>query len=211
MRARVVSVNVGRPAALSTGRRAVPSAIVKRPVTGPVAARGTNLAGDEQADKVNHGGHDQAVYAYASEDAAFWSAEMGRELAPASFGENLTLSGIEVSGACIGERWRIGTAELRVAGPRVPCFKLEARMGVRGFQRRFLHAGRPGAYLAIVTEGALKAGDPVEIVHRPDHEVSVALVIEALLVDRSRLPELEPARADMLPKLAGWYAELASR
>ena len=73
MSARVVSVNVGRPAALSTGRRAVPSAIVKQPVTGPVAARGTNLAGDEQADKVNHGGHDQAVYAYASEDAAFLS------------------------------------------------------------------------------------------------------------------------------------------
>jgi len=208
MSARVVSVNVGRPAALSTGRRAVPSAIVKQPVTGPVAARGTNLAGDEQADKVNHGGHDQAVYAYASEDAAFWSAEIGRELAPASFGENLTLAGVEVSGARIGERWRIGTAELRVAGPRVPCFKLEARIGVRGFQRRFLHAGRPGAYLAIVDEGDLQAGDPVEIVHRPDHEVTVALVIEALLVDRSRVSELEPASADMLPKLAGWYAEL---
>jgi len=208
MSARVVSVNVGRPAALIPGRRAVPSAIVKQPVTGPVAARGTNLAGDEQADKVNHGGHDQAVYAYASEDAAFWSAEIGRELAPASFGENLTLAGVEVSGARIGERWRIGTAELRVAGPRVPCFKLEARIGVRGFQRRFLHAGRPGAYLAIVDEGDLQAGDPVEIVHRPDHEVTVALVIEALLVDRSRVSELEPASADMLPKLAGWYAEL---
>ena len=208
MSARVVSVNVGRPAALSTGRRAVPSAIVKQPVTGPVAARGTNLAGDEQADKVNHGGHDQAVYAYASEDAEFWSAEIGRELGPASFGENLTLAGVEVSGARIGERWRIGTAELRVAGPRVPCFKLEARIAVRGFQRRFLHGGRPGAYLAIVGEGDVQAGDPVEIVHRPDHEVTVALVIEALLVDRSRVPELEPAREDMLPKLAGWYASL---
>ena len=209
MLARVVSVNVGRPAALSTGRRAVPSAIVKQPVTGPVAARGTNLAGDEQADKVNHGGHDQAVYAYASEDAAFWSGEIGRDLAAGSFGENLTVADLDVSGARVGERWRIGSAELRVAGPRVPCFKLEARMGVRGFQRRFLRAGRPGAYLAIVIEGALEAGDPVEIVHRPDHEVSVALVIEALLVDRSRVAELEPARADMLPKLAGWYAELA--
>ncbi len=86
---------------------------------------------------------------------------------------------------------------------------LEARIGVRGFQRRFLHAGRPGAYLAIVGEGELRAGDPVEIVHRPEHEVSVALVIEALLVDRSRVAELEPASTDMLPKLAGWYAELA--
>lgn len=171
MSARVVSVNVGRPAPLVTGRRVVPSAIVKTPVSGPVAARGTSLGGDEQADKRNHGGPDQAVYAYASEDAAFWSAELDRELPPASFGENLTLAGVDVSGARIGERWRIGTAELRVAGPRIPCFKLEARIGVPGFQRRFLHAGRPGACLAIVGE-------------------------------------LEPARADMLPKLAGWYGEL---
>ncbi len=208
MGAHIVSVNVGRPAALSTGRRVVSSAIGKQPVTGPVGARGTNLVGDEQADKVHHGGHDQAVYAYASEDAALWSAEIGRELTAASFGENLTLAGVDVSGARIGERWRIGTAELRVAGPRVPCFKLEASIGVRGFQRRFLHSGRPGAYLAIVAEGDLRAGDPVEVVHRPGHEVTVALVIEALLVDRSRLAELEPARADMLPKLAGWYAEL---
>ena len=208
MSARVVSVNVGRPAALSTGRRVVDSAIVKQPVIGPVAACATNLAGDEQADKIHHGGHDQAVYAYASEDADFWSTEIGRELQPASFGENLTLAGVDVSGARIGERWRIGTTELRVAGPRVPCLKLEARIGVRGFQKRFLRSGRPGAYLAVVREGELHAGDPVEIVHRPDHEVSVALVIEALLVDRSRIFELEPARTYMLPKLAGWYAEV---
>jgi MOSC domain-containing protein YiiM len=206
--ARVVSVNVGRPALLATGHRVVPSAIGKTPVSGPVAARGHNLAGDEQADKVNHGGPDQAVYAYASEDAAFWSAELGRELPPAIFGENLTLAGVDVSGARIGERWCIGTAELRVAGPRIPCFKLETRIGVPGFQRRFLHAGRPGAYLAIVGEGALQAGDAVEIVHRPEHHVTVALVIQALLLDRTRLGELEPARADMLPKLAGWYEEL---
>jgi len=210
MSAHVVSVNVGRPALLRTGRRVVPSAIGKTPVSGPVAARGVNLEGDEQADKLNHGGPDQAVYGYASEDAAFWSAELGRELPPAMFGENLTLAGVDVSGARIGERWRIGTAELRVAGPRIPCFKLEARIGVPGFQRRFLHAGRPGAYLAIVGEGELQAGDAVEIVHRPDHAVSVALVIEAMLLDRTRLGELGPAQEDMLPKLAGWYEELAA-
>jgi MOSC domain-containing protein YiiM len=98
----------------------------------------------------------------------------GRELPPASFGENLMLAGVDVSGARIGERWRIGSAELRVTGPRVPCFKLEARIGVHGFQRAFLLAGRPGAYLTIVEEG-----------------------------------ELEAARADMLPKLAAWYEEVA--
>jgi MOSC domain-containing protein YiiM len=93
----------------------------------------------------------------------------------------------------------------------VPCFKLEAKIGVRGFQRQFLHAGRYGAYLAIVGEGELQAGDAVEIIHQPEHEVTPALIIEALLLDRSRIPELEPARADMLPKLAEWYEELKER
>jgi MOSC domain-containing protein YiiM len=203
----VVSVNVGRPAPLVTGRRVVPSAIVKPPVSGPVAARGVNLAGDEQADKVNHGGPDQAVYAYASEDAAWWGRLIDRELGPGAFGENLTLAGVDVSGARIGERWRIGTVELRVAGPRVPCFKLEANIGLPGFMRAFLHSGRPGAYLAIAREGELEAGDAVEIVHRPQHDVTVALVVEALLIDRGRVEELEPARSDMLPKLAAWYEE----
>jgi MOSC domain-containing protein YiiM len=92
----------------------------------------------------------------------------------------------------------------------VPCFKLETSLGVPGFQRAFLHAGRPGAYLAIAREGELQAGDEVEIVHRPEHDVTVALAIEALLLDRGRLAELEPARPDMLPKLAGWYAERLS-
>ena len=203
MSARVVSVNVGRPAPFATSRRVVRSAIVKTPVTGPVPARGTNLGGDEQGDKVHHGGQDQSVYAYAGEDAAWWSAEIGRELEPGAFGENLTLRGVDVSGARIGERWRIGTAELRVTGPRVPCFKLEARIGVGGFQRAFLHAGRPGAYLAIVGEGELQAGDAVEVVHRPAHDVTVALVLQALIVDRGRIRELAPARDDMFPKLAG--------
>ena len=211
MSARVISVNVGRPAPLSTGRRVVESAIVKAPVEGPVAVRGVNLAGDDQADRSVHGGPDQAVYAYASEDEAFWSDVIGRDLPPGTFGENLTLTGVDVSGARIGERWRIGSAVLRVAGPRVPCYKLEARIGVRGFQRQFLHAGRPGAYLAIAEEGELQAGNAVEIVHRPAHAVSAALVVEVMLLDRTRLAELAPARRDMLPKLAGWYEELKER
>jgi MOSC domain-containing protein YiiM len=204
----VVSVNVGRPAPLDTGRRTVSSAIVKAPVAGRVAVRGINLAGDDQADRTVHGGTEQAVYAYASEDTAWWSEQLDRPLGPGAFGENLTLAGLDVSGARVGERWRIGTVELRVTAPRVPCFKLGAVMGDQRFLRRFLHALRPGAYLAIVEEGELGAGDAVEIVHRPEHAVSVALVAEALLVDRSRLHELEPARSDMLPKLAGWFEEL---
>lgn len=206
-RAHVLSVNVGRPATFQAGERTLRSAFVKTPVGGPVDARGVNLEGDEQGDRRHHGGPDQAVYAYAGEDAAWWGEQLGRPLGPAAFGENLTLAGVDVSGARIGERWRIGGVELRVAGPRVPCHKLAAALGDPRLQKRFLHAGRPGAYLSIAGEGVLQEGDEVEIVHRPVHEVSVALVIEALLIDRSRLEELAPARADMLPKLAGWFDE----
>ena len=207
---RVVSVNVGRPQPLPTGRRVVESAIVKAPVEGPVAVRGVNLEGDDQADRSVHGGPDQAVYAYASEDIAFWSDVTGLDLGPGAFGENLTLAGVDVSGARIGERWRIGTVELRVTGPRIPCFKLEARIGVRGFQKQFLHAGRPGAYFRIVQEGELQAGDAVEIVHRPAHDVSPRLIVETMWLDRTRLTEVEPAVPDMLPKLREWYEELAA-
>ncbi len=207
---RVVSVNVGRPKPLVTGRRAVESAIVKAPVEGPVAVRGVNLEGDDQADRSVHGGPDQAVYAYASEDIAFWSDVTGLDLGPGAFGENLTTAGIDVSGARIGERWRIGTVELRITGPRIPCYKLEARIGVRGFQKQFLHAGRPGAYFAIVEEGELRAGDAVELVHRPEHDVTPRLIVETMWLDRARLAEVEPAVPDMLPKLREWYEELAA-
>jgi MOSC domain-containing protein YiiM len=207
---RVVSVNVGRPTPLVTGSRVIESAIVKAPVEGPVAVRGVNLEGDDQADRSVHGGPDQAVYAYASEDIVFWSDVTGLDLDAGAFGENLTTAGIDVSGARIGERWRIGTVELRVTGPRIPCFKLEARIGVRGFQKQFLHAGRPGAYFAIAEEGELRAGDAVEVVHRPGHDVTPRLIVETMWLDRTRLGEVEPAVPDMLPKLREWYDELAA-
>jgi MOSC domain-containing protein YiiM len=210
---RVVSVNVGRPTPLVTRSRVIESAIVKAPVEGPVAVRGVNLEGDDQADRSVHGGPDQAVYAYASEDIAFWTDVTGLELGGGSgriFGENLTTAGIDVSDARIGERWRIGTVELRVTGPRIPCFKLEARIGVRGFQKQFLHAGRPGAYFAIAEEGELRAGDAVEVVHRPGHDVTPRLIVETMWLDRTRLGEVEPAVPDMLPKLREWYDELAA-
>jgi MOSC domain-containing protein YiiM len=201
---------VGRPTPLVTGSRVIESAIVKAPVEGPVAVRGVNLEGDDQADRSVHGGPDQAVYAYASEDIAFWSDVTGLDLDAGAVGENLTTAGIDVSGVRIGERWRIGTVELRVTGPRIPCFKLEARIGVRGFQKQFLHAGRPGAYFAIAEEGELRAGDAVEVVHRPEHDVTPRLIVETMWLDRTRLGEVEPAVPDMLPKLREWYDELAA-
>jgi MOSC domain-containing protein YiiM len=200
----VVAVNVGRAAPLGLGDRVVASGIVKRAATGPVAVGPLGVQGDEQADRANHGGPYKAVYAYAREDAAWWEDRVGRPLDPGAFGENLTLAGVDVTGARIGERWRIGSVELEVSGPRVPCAKLGARMGDPLFPRKFVAAGRPGAYLAVASPGTLEAGDPVTIVHRPAHDVTVGMVFEIALRAAERIAELEPARADMNPELLAW-------
>src|SRR5215207_11290937 len=152
--ARLLSVNVGRPRPIATHRgRALLSAIVKAPVEGRVRVAGVNVEGDDQADRRVHGGPDKAVYAYASEDTAFWAAELRRELGPGAFGENLTTEGLDVSGAVVGERWRIGDVELEVSQPRLPCGKLGLRLREPGMVKRFALASRPGAYLRILAEG----------------------------------------------------------
>ncbi|HEV3000269.1 MAG TPA: MOSC domain-containing protein [Solirubrobacteraceae bacterium] len=189
----LVSVNVGRTRTVPrppSGRRMVRTAYWKAPVEGRVAVRGVNVEGDEQADRKLHGGPDKAVYAYALEETRAWEAETGVELGPGGMGENLTIEGLDVSGAVVGERWAIGSVLLEVVQPRLPCFKLNMRMGDRGFSKRFIAAGRPGAYLRIVEEGELGAGDAVEVVRRPDHDVTMRLMMHAALVDRDRLPEL---------------------
>jgi MOSC domain-containing protein YiiM len=205
----LVAVNVGRSAPLTIGDHVVRSGIVKSAAPGPVAVGSTGLAGDEQADRVNHGGPYKAAYAYAREDAAWWEQQIGRPLEAGAFGENLTLAGVDITGARIGERWRIGSAEFEVSGPRVPCSKLGARMGDRRFPKRFVLAGRPGAYLAVLTPGSLQAGDSVAVIHRPDHDVTVGLVFEIALRDRARLAELDRARADMNPELLDWLYRAA--
>src|SRR4051812_33290251 len=170
--ASLVSVNVGRPRQVGTGRRTASTAIWKAPVEGRVALRGVNLAGDDQADRTVHGGPDKAVYAYAAEETELWEAELGGPLGPGVFGENLTVRGMPVSEAVIGERWELGTALLEVAQPRMPCFKLGLRMGDPRFPKRFAAADRPGAYLRVVREGDIGAGDPIEVVSRPAHGVT---------------------------------------
>ncbi len=197
----VLSVNVGPRADFRAGRVKY-SAIVKTPVSGRVAVRGVNVAGDDQADRRVHGGPDKAVYAYAVEDERWWASELGREIPPAMFGENLTLEGVDVTGAVIGERWRIGTVELEVSQPRLPCAKLGTRFGDVTMVRRFGEASRPGAYLRIVREGELGAGDEVEILSRPEHGITVALVSDAILVDESLR-----ARAAAAPELAESLAQ----
>lgn len=196
------SVNVGVPREVPGPGGPVLTAIVKQPVAGRVAARGVNLAGDDQADRSVHGGVDKAVYAYALEDTDWWEGELGRPLGPAAFGENLSTRGVDVTGALIGERWRIGTVLLEVSEPRFPCAKLGLRMGDPHFVKRFSKAVRPGAYLRIVEEGDLGAGDAVEVVSRPDHDVSVGLFAHAYLIDRAELGRVLAA-----PALAGRWRE----
>jgi MOSC domain-containing protein YiiM len=166
--ASVVSVNVGAVRTVEWHGRSVTTGIWKSPVDGRVAVRGVNLVGDDQADRRIHGGPDKAVYVYAVEDYEWWSKELDRELGPGTFGENLTVTGVDLGQLVIGSRWIVGTTELEVSQPRQPCFKLGIRMGDAGFVDRFDEAARYGAYLRIVREGDVGAGDPITVVPRDD-------------------------------------------
>src|SRR5947209_18707034 len=130
---KVLSVSVGTVCEFEYGGRPARSAIWKSPAVGRIAARGVNLAGDDQADRTAHGGPDKAIYAYAVEDARWWEQEIGRALAPGEFGENLTTAGIDVNDAVVGERWQIGTTVLEVSEPRILCWRLGVRMADEGF------------------------------------------------------------------------------
>ena len=195
MSAYVHSVNHGQVFEAVWAGRLRRTAIDKRPVTHAVVVGELGVAGDEQADVKYHGGPDKAVYAFAREDLDAWSERLGRDVRDGQFGENLTTAGIDVNEAEVGERWRIGTAVLEVASIRIPCNEFKNWMGESGYDRtawvkRFTAVGRPGPYLRVVEEGELAAGDPVEIVHRPGHGVTVTTMFRALTTERSLLPEL---------------------
>ena len=207
---RLLAVNVGRVRTVRHQGRSVRTGIYKEPVAHPVEIRGVNLDGDDQADRTVHGGVDKAVYAYAREDYQWWEVELGRPLAPGTFGENLTTQGIDVSAARVGEHWHVGGALLEVSEPRVPCYKLAMRMEDPEFVRRFATARRPGAYLRIVREGAVRAGDAIELVSRPDSLVTVGDVAEIFLFDRSRASELLQVSA-LGDDWRQWAAEVVAR
>jgi MOSC domain-containing protein YiiM len=197
---------VGRPRDVETRRQPVSTAIWKFPVQGRVDVRGVNIDGDAQADLSVHGGPDKAVYAYADEEVRAWESELGRDLGEAAFGQNLTTQGVAVSEAVIGERWSIGSTVLEVAQPRQPCFKLGMRIGEPGFVKRFALVSRPGAYLRIITEGDIGAGDHIEVISRPDHGITCRMVFDAILRDPSLLPIV--VRADQLPAaLRNWMLD----
>ncbi|MHB1614508.1 MAG: MOSC domain-containing protein [Actinomycetes bacterium] len=164
------------------------------------------LDGDEQADHRHHGGPDKAVYAYAEEDLDWWATQLGRTLAPGAFGENLTTRGVAVTGAVVGQHWRIGPVVLEVAQPRIPCSVFAAWMDQPAWVRRFTVAARPGAYLRVVVGGVIQAGDQVELVRDPDHRVTISEVFRARTVDRSLAARLVGI-PELPDSLSRWAAE----
>jgi MOSC domain-containing protein YiiM len=177
--ARVVSVSTGREQGAAWAGVLRRTAIDKRPVATAVQVGVLGLAGDDQADKVHHGGTEQAVYAYAREDLDWWAARLGRELRDGMFGENVTTRGLDVTGAVIGEVWRLGGTVVQVTSPRIPCIVFRNWLGEKGWIKAFRQAGRPGAYLRVCQPGPLRAGDLAEVVSRPEGSVTVAEVLEA--------------------------------
>jgi MOSC domain-containing protein YiiM len=208
----LLSVNLAVPQPNRGGKKSGPTGIDKRPAAGPVEVRapgehGSGLVGDGVFDKVNHGGDGQAVYAYAREDLDRWQAELGRELTGGTFGENLTTRGLDVTGARIGERWRIGAdVVLEVTVPRIPCTTFAAWMDEPQWIKRFTAGRAPGSYLRVVEPGTIRAGDEVSVITRPEHGVTIAITFRALTTE----PELLPRLLD-IEELPDWVRKKAAR
>ena len=190
----VRTVSVGLPQDrewATTGR----TSIEKHPVTGSVRVRTLGLDGDQVSDTNNHGGADQAVYAYSRSELDWWEGELGRPIRDGQFAENLTVDGYDVDDAEVGEQWAIGSALFEVAYARIPCNNFKTWQGIGGYDdrawmKRFTLRLRPGAYLRVLREGELCAGDRLEVRHRPGHGITVSEMFAAMTIDRSRLPRL---------------------
>jgi MOSC domain-containing protein YiiM len=210
---KIVSVNVGSPRPFSWHGRRIMSGIFKEPVAGRVALRRLNLQGDGQADLSVHGGADKAVYVYPSEHYPFWRRELELEDLPwGSFGENLTTSGWWEDEVHIGDCFRIGTAEVVVTQPRMPCFKLAMKFDREDIVELFLDSGRPGFYLAVLEEGDVGTDDVMERIHEDENAVTVVDIVR-LYLDRSGEsdPDLlsRAASVEALPK--SWRAHFRKR
>jgi MOSC domain-containing protein YiiM len=213
---KVLSVNVAVPRP-NPAKGLTMTGIDKQPVSHPVSVRPpgpkttglhSGVVGDLIGDIENHGGDDQAVYAYAREDLDWWAAELGRPLSSGLFGENMTTVGVDVNGALIGEIWKVGDeVELQATFGRIPCATFQARMEEPRWTRRFAQANRTGAYLRIVTPGSFQAGDPISVVHRPARGVSIAEAFHIWMFDHAGLPRL--LEAEGLP--SGLRASIEER
>jgi MOSC domain-containing protein YiiM len=191
----VVSVNVALARELERKPLLV-SAIDKLPVHGPATVGDLSLEGDEVGDRKRHGGTYQAIYAYAHEDLDWWSEQLGKGIRPGLFGENLTTRGLDLNTCVIGEQWLVGTARLQVSSVRVGCGTFARWLDLQGFEvgdgweKRFTERGRPGVYLSILGRGWIQAGDPIDVIDRPDHGLTAAAMFRAMTTEPSLLPLL---------------------
>jgi MOSC domain-containing protein YiiM len=205
--ATLLSVNLGRARVAWYASDGGITGIDKRPSPDPVELRDpgpalgvSGAAGDAIGDAHSHGGTDQAVYSFAREDLDEWQAVMGRPLTNGVFGENLTTAGLDVTGALVGERWKVGNdCVLEVTSPRIPCRTFAGWLEDQMWVKRFTQRGAPGAYLRVIVPGMVSGGDPISVIHRPDHDVSIAMMFRALTTEKARIPELAAA-GDALPE-----------
>lgn len=219
---RLLSVNIGHPRENHWDEQVDSTGIDKHPVPGPIAVaapgpKGTGavgLAGDAVYDVNNHGGDDQAVYAYAREDYEYWQSRLSHPLRNGVFGENLTTHDVDVNGARIGERWRVGKdVLLEVSCPRIPCATFRGWMDRKGWLKMFTASKRCGAYLRVIEPGYIEAGDPVVVESRPDHDVTISVTFAAMTTERELLPELlnAPALPEEIRQTAQKYVANNSR
>ena len=192
MSARVLSINITSVVHQgewtgSEGR----TGIDKRSVTGAIEFKNNGVVGDRVIDTNVHGGYEQAVYAYAREDAQWWESEINEEIPAGRFGENLTTEGIDVNAAIIGEQWKIGSVILEVSQPRIPCRVFAGFWKRATLIKDFTQAGRPGTYLRIIQEGSAQAGDAIEVIFKPDHTISISDLFAAKSGERSKINEIK--------------------
>jgi MOSC domain-containing protein YiiM len=193
---KLVSINVGLPREVNWKGRTVTTAIFKEPVMGSIELRNLNLDGDRQADLSVHGGPDKAVYIYPAEHYDYWRSELpGVDLVWGSFGENFTTTGLLEDKVNIGDRFRIGSAEVIVTQPRLPCYKLGIRFERPDMVKRFSDSQRTGFYVKVSREGEVRTGDAFELLSRDPHQVTVADITRLYLMDKEDQESMRRAMA----------------
>jgi len=210
---KIISLNVGLPREVIWHGRSVTTGIYKQPVAGRVGLRKLNLDGDRQADLTVHGGEHKAVYCYPVEHYEYWKKELpGRELPMGMFGENFTVQGLFENDVHLGDRFGVGSAEVVVTQPRLPCYKLGVRFASDDMVKRFLASGRGGFYLAVTREGEVGAGDEIKVISRDEHAVRVSQITQLYVAKRYGTEELASLRSalrvDALPESwKGYFRE----
>ena len=208
---KLLSVNVSLPKKIAHEGKTVTTGIFKKPVAGRIKLCRLNLDGDGQADLWGHGGAFRAVYVYGIESYEYWMSELGRnDFTHGQFGENFTVEGMLDNDICVGDKFRVGDALVEVSQPRIPCYKLALKMGIHGFQNRFLKSGRVGFYFRVLEEGEVGAGDAFELVHRDPKAMTVREVSNLLFFEKSDLDGTEQALS--IPALShGWKGSFEER